>query len=95
MPYMDIFAQLAQKIITAQKEVIGPLAIEQARKVNGLNLGNSEKDVVCEGDKKQVINDLIKQYEGIFGLASVEVCRDAVKDLLLELPKDQLPPLLA
>lgn len=78
---MDVFAEAAQKIIREQEGIIGPVALEQAKKVPGLNVNGK---VSIEGDQKEVLNKLIKQYEQLFGQASVEVCKEAVSGL--ELP---------
>ena len=90
---MDIYSQLAEKIIKAQETIVGPLALEQAKKVNRLQLTDSQ--IVISGDKKVILDNLVHQYEGLFGRASVQVCRDAAKGMLDQLPKDQIPPSLA
>ena len=89
---MDIYSQLAEKNIKAQETIVGPLALEQAKKVNGLQLTDSQ--IVISGDKKAILDNLVHQYEGLFGRASVQVCRDAAKGMLDQLPKDQIPPSL-
>lgn len=91
---MDIFIQITDRIIQAQEAVVGPLALEQAKKVSGLTVDDSSHTIKINGDKKEVVNTLIKQYEGLFGRASVEVCRDAVKNLIATMPKEQVPTLL-
>ncbi len=50
---MDVFAQVAQRIIKEQEHIIGPLAIEQAQKVQGLVL--SDDNVTIVGDKTQIL----------------------------------------
>ncbi len=92
---MDIFMQLTERIIKAQEEVVGPLALEQAKKVSGLTIDESAKLIKIEGDKKETVNSLIKQYEGLFGRASVEVCREAVKSIIATMPKEEVPSLLS
>lgn len=87
---MDIYAQLVQKIIKEQEKIIGPLAIEQARKVQGIKVGAKE-EVSLEGNEKDVVDKLVNQYKEFFGQASVEVCKEAVKGLKKDLPADQLP----
>ncbi len=88
---MDIFARLAQDIIKAQEKIIGPVALEQARKVQGLKVNG---EVVIEGNKTEVVEHLVEQYRDLFGQASVEICKDAVKISIKDIPKDQLPSLL-
>ena len=91
---MDIFAQLAERIIKEQETIIGPIALEQARKVPGLEVDWEKKEVVIKGDEKKAVEQLIEKYRDFFGNASVEVCRDAVKSIISKVPQDQLPPLL-
>lgn len=91
---MDIFAQLAQNIIKEQENIVGPVALEQAQKVSGLKIDTTTKAITVEGDKKVVVENLVEKYRDLFGLASIEVCKDAVKGLLPQVPKEQLPQLL-
>lgn len=91
---MDIFTQVVEQIIKAQEGIIGPVALEQAKKVSGLNVNWPKHEIVIEGNKASVVDNLIKQYETLFGKASIEVCKDASKHLLKDFPKDQVPALL-
>jgi hypothetical protein len=91
---MDIYTKLAEQIIKEQATIIGPVAWEQAVKVQGITLDPQTKAITLEGDKKAVIENLVKQYEGLFGKISIEVCRHAVKDLISETPKDEVPQIL-
>ncbi|CAN5179998.1 hypothetical protein BH11PAT1_BH11PAT1_5490 [soil metagenome] len=91
---MDIFAQLTEKIIKEQENIIGPVAIEQAQKVPGLSVDVIKNTVILTGNKKDIVQKLIEKYRDLFGMASVEVCRQAAKSLLSQLPIDQVPPLL-
>lgn len=91
---MDIFARIAEKIISEQEGIIGPVALEQARKVPGLTLNWPKHEVVLVGDKKVIVEKLVEQYEYLFGQASVEVCKDAVKDIVSSIPKAQMPQFL-
>lgn len=90
---MDIFAQLAEKIIKEQEVIIGPVAYERARKVDGLEVTNSG-DVKISGNAKEVLKHLVEQYEQLFGRTSVEVCKEAVRGIISKAPKDQLPQIL-
>lgn len=92
---MNIFSQLIDRIIEAQEAVVGPIAFEQARKVSGLTVDETHHTVKINGNEKEAVDTLIKQYEGLFGRASVEVCRDAVKSLIAGMPKEQVPSLLS
>ena len=92
--YMDIFAQIAEKIIKEQEDTLGPVALEQARKVSGLKVDWSKHEVMLEGNRKEILEHLVEQYQGLFGQASVEVCREAIRGIISQVPKDQLPSLL-
>ncbi len=89
---MTIFDQIAIKIIKDQESVIGPLAWDEARKVSGLVISSSQKgEVSFNGDQKEILNNLVSQYERLFGRASREVCRDAAASLIADLPKEEIP----
>lgn len=87
---MDIFLTIANRIIKEQEVIIGPLAWEEAKKVKGIKIQEKTK-LVIDGNKTSVINDLVKQYSRLFGRASTEVCKDAVRDLISDLPAQQVP----
>lgn len=91
---MDVFAQMAVKIIKEQESIIGPIALEQARKVQGLDVDWSKKEVIISGNESATLEKLIEQYQHLFGQTSVEVCKDAVKGMKSEIPADKMPPLL-
>ena len=91
---MDIFALLAEKIIEEQESIIGPIALEQARKVQGLKVDWQKHEVILEGNKTQLLENLVNQYRALFGQASVEVCKEAVGRYRTQLSPDQLPQAL-
>ena len=87
------FPQIVLRIIKEQESVIGPLAWDEARKVQGIQIIDQKKEEINleEEDGRAIVDKLVAQYERIFGKASHEVCREAVQDLLAELPPDQIP----
>lgn len=91
---MDMYAQIAEKIIKEQETIIGPIALEQAQKVSGLKVDSQNQQVSFEGDKKMIIDNLVKKYQDLFGQASVEVCRQAVRSIIADAPQEQVPALL-
>lgn len=91
---MDILARIVEKIIKEQENIIGPVALEQAKKVPGLTIDWPKHEITLEGNKKEILGKLVEQYEHLFGPASIEVCKDAIKGLVAEAPKDQIPQLL-
>lgn len=89
---MDIFTQMVGKIIKEQQAIIGPVAFEQARKVPGLRVDEQKNEVVLEGNEKEILEKLVEKYKSLFGQASVEVCKDAIRNM--QVPPDNLPALL-
>jgi len=88
----SIFDQISIRIIKEQALIIGPLAWDEARKVSGLNVVDMKKgEVSTTGDGKTVIDTLVGRYVRLFGRASKEVCKEAVHDLVANMPKDEVP----
>ncbi len=93
---MSIFSQIGIRIIKEQELIIGPIAWDEAKKVPGLSVVNQENgEISLGGDEKETVNKLVSQYERLFGRASREACKEAVQDLLADLPREQIPASLA
>ncbi len=88
---MDLFTKIIEEIIKEQEIIIGPIAIEQASKVNGLKIDWQNHQVSLEGDKTQILSNLVEQYRTLFGQASVEVCKEAINHYRDRILPDQLP----
>ena len=89
---MTIFDQISVRIIKEQELIIGPVAWDEAKKVSGFKVVDRDNEVVeIEGDPKEILNKLVAQYSRLFGQVSAKVCKDAVQDLLAELPAGQVP----
>lgn len=91
---MDIYAQIAEKIIKAQETIIGPVAIEQAAKVAHLHIDWPQHEINIDGNEAQVIDELVGIYEELFGKISREVSKEAAGQLIGQLPADGLPEAL-
>ncbi len=88
---MATILQIPLRIIKEQELVIGPLAWDEAKKVVGLTVDKAQNMATFVGDGKDVINRLVAQYERLFGRASHEVCKEAVQDLIAEMPPEEIP----
>lgn len=88
---MDTLDKIAAKIIKEQELIIGPLAWDEAKKVEGLIVSSQLGEITIEGDKKQVIDNLVARYDRLFGRASHEVSRDAAAALLADLLPADIP----
>ena len=89
---MSTFDTIAEKIIKEQELVIGPMAWSEAVKVPGL-VANMQNGSVTIGssDPKTTIDQLVAQYERLFGRASHEVCKEAAATIIAGLPKIDIP----
>lgn len=90
---MDPIAQAISKIIKEQQAVIGPLALDQAKKVEGLQI-TSVEDIKITGKGKDALNRLVNQYSKLFGHASVEVCKEAFAPFSSKIPPNEIPDIL-
>src|SRR4051812_21111526 len=72
-----LFDQIAEKIIEQQEAIIGPVAVEQAKRVTELKIDWPKHDVDISGDPKVAIDDLVEQYKQLFGEIAVETCKEA------------------
>lgn len=90
---MDTYQNAISQIIKQQQMIIGPVAIDQAKKVTGLNIDDVEH-VAVKGDGREVLASLVRQYSKLFGQASVEVCKDAVREIKPPLSREDLPEIL-
>jgi hypothetical protein len=88
----NIFKQITLSIIKQQERVLGSLAWLEAGKVTGLTV--KDHDVTLGKDAKKILGGLVAQYEALFGQASVEVCRGAVKSVAGDVEKAELPAIL-
>lgn len=90
---MDPVAQAASKIIKEQQAIIGPVALDQAKKVSGLTV-TSVDDIKVTGGRKQTLENLVKQFEKLFGKASVAVCKEAFEPFADKIPVSEIPDIL-
>ncbi len=93
---MDIFTQIITRIIKEQELIIGPLAWIEANKVEGLEVHEQGVITISPQTRPQkVVDDLVAQYERLFGKASHQVCKNAVIALISQLTPEELPASLA
>lgn len=88
---------IVQSIITHQREVLGPLAVEQVKGIAGIVVSADGKVKISlkkESESKDLLTNLVKRYEKLFGQASIEVCRDAIKEAGVKISDEMLPEVL-
>ena len=87
-----IHIKLAIQIIKQQEFIVGPVAWSEAKKVDGLVIKG--ESISIKGEGKMVLESLVKQYETLFGRASIEVCREAIKGMISTVDKNEIPDIL-
>ena len=90
---MDPYAQAISKIIKEQQAIIGPVALEQAKKVGGLQITGLDSITII-GSRKDALTNLVGQYAKLFGQASVEVCKEAFSHFASQIPSSEIPDIL-
>lgn len=86
---MNSYEEAVDRIIKEQQLIIGPLAFSQASKVNGITING--ETVTLTGNGKEILNNLVNRYSEFFGQASIEVCKDAVREITSKMTPDEIP----
>lgn len=90
----ESFQILIKAIIVSQQAVVGPLAVQTANKVTGLKISSDLGSVDLSGDENKILENLVHQYKTLFGQASVEVCKDAVRPIVAKMKDISIPQIL-
>lgn len=88
---MDVYTQIAEKIIEQQEAIIGPVAVERAMQVKQLQINWPQHQIGLTGSPMTAIDELVEQYKELFGQIAVETCKDAVASFTSKLTPEQLP----
>ena len=92
---MIIFDKILSRIIKEQELIIGPMAWEEVKKISFINVIDPIVGKVSfsgdQGGAVETIDYLVSRYKRLFGRASHEVCKEAVQDLIVELPSEEVP----
>ncbi len=86
-----LFDQIAEQIIERQEDIIGPVAVQQAKQIKELKINWPQHNVDISGNPQAAIDELVEQYKELFGQIAVETCKEAVSRYLSQLPTDQMP----
>jgi len=89
----ELLESMIAKIIREQELVIGPLAWVEAAKVSGLQVIDQRAGTLLISDPHptEVVDRLVAQYEKLFGRASREVSKDAVKSIIANISSAEIP----
>lgn len=91
---MDKYLQAINTIIQEQELIVGKnVALWQAKKVAALEVSDAGQ-IILKGDPKEALASLVQQYSELFGQASVEVCKEAIRKSGAPLAPEELPDIL-
>jgi len=94
-PRVDIaINSLVLEIIRRQEQIMGPIAWDEASRVEGLVIDIKNNTLSVEGDPKIVLEDLVSRYKNLFGEASLQICRSAALKTISQVPLEKLPSVL-
>lgn len=90
---MKAYSDMVKRIIEEQSFIIGPIAWQEAKKIDGLDVDPEAKvaEIRTGVEEKKVLDMLVEQYTKLFGEASLEVCKNAVGDILATMPVEKIP----
>jgi len=88
---MNTYDTIATRIAREQEQIIGPIAWKEAKKVSGLHINDTTKEITVDANDKTTIDRLVAQYERFFGRVSHDVCKDAVRDLVAHMKPEEIP----
>ena len=90
-----IFNEILIKIIKRQELVMGQTAWDEAENIGGFAVDESRNSIsFYDGDQKEIIDCLVLRYEELFGKASREVCKDAVRRVIAGMSPEEIPSTL-
>jgi hypothetical protein len=91
---MNIYDQIAARIIREQELLMGPVAWSEASKVQGLKIidkSSGSVEIEKGSNESAVLDKLVDRFGNLFGRAGREVCKEAVSALVADLPPAQVP----
>ncbi len=87
---LDLYEKAILTITKEQEKIVGKaLSIQMTALVDNLSVKNNKVEI--KGDPKIVLKDLVDQYANLFGKASIEVSKEAIKKLGHELESSDIP----
>ncbi|PIR42915.1 hypothetical protein CO058_02730 [candidate division WWE3 bacterium CG_4_9_14_0_2_um_filter_35_11] len=87
---LDLYEKAILTITKEQEKIVGKtLSIQMTALVDNLLVKNNRVEI--KGDPKIVLKDLVDQYASLFGKASIEVSKEAIKKLGHELESSDIP----
>lgn len=81
---IETYKRIIKQMIMDQEKIVGPLALMQANDVSDLSISEDYSEIVVARNPDEIFTDLVKRYESLFGLASVEMLRASANKVIEE-----------
>lgn len=79
---MDGYIEVIRSIIKSQMAIIGPMAVEEANKIEGLSIDNKLENISINfAHPEDSVRRLVAQYASLFGSISIEVSKEAINSV--------------
>jgi hypothetical protein len=75
------YEKIIRILIDKLEKIIGPMAVEAAKSIDGIEISKDNK-VVIKGEKKKVLHDLIANYENFLGPLGRVLAREEISQTL-------------
>lgn len=85
------YKEILIRILEDKTRAFGELAIVKAKHIEGLKITESGKIISIEGNPKEIIHNLLVQYEKIAGKSSTIFAKIAIHDIKSKYPDLDLP----
>ena len=88
----QLFNQILTEIIKRQVRITGSLAWQEVRKVPSILISDETTvKISITNNPKKTIDQLLQRYKNLFGDLAVQISKNAVYDLTIKLPPEEVP----
>jgi hypothetical protein len=83
---INVYNTIILAIVKDQEKIIGPMALNEANSVKGLQLSDDYNLVTISGDPEKVANELVSNFKALFGNASIEIMKESINKAMQQNP---------
>ncbi len=80
------FKEIIEQVIAEQQHIIGPVAVQHAQKVDGMDVDDDGQVTAIERDGETLLKELLFSYKAVVGEQAVEVVKRKVRNSLDTVP---------
>lgn len=80
------YTEIIEQLIEEEKDIIGKVAVQQADKIDGLQVDDAGSVTELDRDGEEVVKELLFAYRSIVGNQAVEIAKRKVRNDLDTVP---------